>query len=287
MIAIGRAVVGSFFCLCGGISHGHQDPRGDIHPQVSVVDGKFAIDFNRSAPDQDGNYSEEKPLQRVIFNANGTLFAPRHPLERKRSFTEMGPAGLYGKNVSLGESTLNFGDTQSAKPGYILKSPDGKLTKVSLPWPERINLTLFEDVVVTPKGIAITGKEPGSEVEGNSPLHFYWFAHGETGPPVVVNIGPTACIYDFPVASNLAFAGGRFWVGLMRPVGEELKVSLWSWKPGDKDGRMDILDSPADWNSHMSLAASGDQLCLAYHCVVRDANNTSDARIVTVFRKAE
>lgn len=289
VITFGRMVAGLCFWMGAGVACGHQDPWGDIHPQVFVLDGKFAIDFNSSIPDQEDGYSEGKPVQRMIFNADGSLFAPRHPTERKRSHMEMGPAGLYGKSVPLGESTLIFGSERSAKPGYILKSSEGKLTKVSLPWPEKTGLTMFEDVVVTAKGIAITGKEPGpnSDSEENTPLHFYWFSHGETGPPIILDIGPTACIYDFPVASNLAFAGGRFWVGLMRPIGEDLKVALWSWKLGEKDGRMEILDSPAHWNSHMSLAASGDQLCLAYHCTVPDTRNLRSARIVTVFRKAE
>ena len=286
-IAFDRFVIG-LCCLMGsGFAYGHQDPWGDIHPKISIVDGKFAIEFNRSIPDQNENYSDEKPIQRMIYNADGGLFAPRHPLERRRSYTELGPVGIYGTNIPLGESTLVFESNQSAKPGYILKSPEGKLTKVNLPWPEKTKLMLFEDVMATQKGIAITGKEPNGEHERNSTLRFYWFSHGETGPPVILDIGPTACIYDFPVASNLAFAGGRFWVGLMRPVGEELKAALWSWKVGDKEGRMDNLDSPADWNSHMSLAAIGDQLCLAYHCVVPTADNPPEARIITVFRKAE
>ena len=288
VIAFGKFVIASCLWVGAGLAFGHQDPRGDIHPKVSVIDGKFAIDFNTSMPDQDGNYSEEKPILRMIYNPDGILFAPRHPIERKRSYAELGPVGIYGKNISLGESTLVFEGNRSTRPGYILKSPDGKLSKVDLPWPERTNLMLFEDAMATPSGIAITGKESNGENEENGPLRFYWFSYGEKGSPVILDIGPTACIYYFPVASNLAFAGGRFWVGLIHPVDENLKAALWSWKPGDKEGRMDNLDSPADWNSHMSLAAIGDQLCLAYHCVVRAENQpTDDAKIITVFRKAE
>lgn len=254
------------------------------------MDGKFAIDFNNSSRDRETSYTDEKPLLRVIYNADGTLFAPRHPIDRKRSYTETGPTGMYGKSVTLGASTIIFAGDQSAKPGYTLKLPDGKLKKVALPWAAKTNLYLFEDALATPKGIAITGKETweGDRKEGeNGHLFFYWFAHGETGPPVTVDIGETACIYDFPIASNLAFAGGRFWVGLMRPVGGEMKLALWSWTPGDKDGRIELLDSPSDWNSHLSLVAIGDQLCLAYHCMVPAEGRLGNSRILTVFRKAE
>ncbi len=273
------------FTFLTAIAQGHQDPWGDIHPQVKVMDGKFAIDFNNSSRNRDSDYSEEKPLMRVIYNADGTLFAPRHPIGRKRSHTEMGPAGLYGMTVTLGESTLIFGSERSSQPGYILKRADGNLSKVALPWPEKTFLDLFEDVIATPEGIAITGK--GIEDNRDETLGFHWFPHGGTGPPVKVDIGKTACIYDFPVASNLAFAGGRFWVGLMRPADEKIKLALWSWKPGEKEGRVEFPDSPGDWNSHLSLAAIGDRLCLAYHCVTPDKRGLEDSRIVTVFRKAD
>jgi hypothetical protein len=264
----------------------HQDPWGDIHPMVSVTDGKFSIVFNTLLPDQQPDYTQEKSVHRMIYNADGAVFAPRHSLGRKRSYQSSRPAELYGKSIALGRSTLIFDGDQSPKPAYILKSPEGKLTHVRLPWPEKTMLGLLEDVVATSAGIAITGKEPrpGSE---NYPLMFYWFAHGETGPPVILNIGETADIYHFPVASNIAFAAGRFWIGMMRPAGGQLKVALWSWKPGEKDGRFEFPDSPADWNSSLSLAAIGDQLCLAYHAVVPDGQRFPIARIVTVFHKAE
>lgn len=280
---IGMMVLASALWLVfTGKSHAHQDPWGDIHPQVSVLDGKFAIVFNPMVPDQSDDYSEAKPVSRMIYNPDGTLFAPRHALEKRRDWREMGPAGIYGKSSRIGEDVLFFHGDQ--KPGYTLKSPDGNLTRVRLPWPEEVSLYLFEEVLVTSGGIAITGKQGGEDAGA---LYFYWFAHGETKAGTVVRIGPTACIYDFPVASNIAFAGDRFWVAYM--AGEEnLKLMLWSWKPGEKEGRAVALDSPAHWNSHLSLAAIGDRLCLAYHCAIPGSDgNPQRARILTVFRKAE
>lgn len=291
VLKTGRAiVVFASFLLLGlvEIALAHSDPWGDIHPQVSVVDGKFSIVFNSSQPEQRTDYSEAKPVQQMIFNTDGTLFAPRHPLVRKRSHEENGPVGIYGRRVRFGESTLIFEGDQSGQPGYVLESPGGKLTRVRLPWPKTVSLSLFEDACVTPEGIAITGKT-GTSHRRDDPLMFYWFPHEETGAPTILNLGATACIYNFPVASNIAFAGGRFWVAYMRPTddGKDLKLALWSWKPGEKDGRVEILDSPAFWNSHLSMAGIGDRLCLAYHCVVPDRTNNQNARIVTVFRKAE
>lgn len=284
---IGRLALAVFMLIVlTGKSHAHSDPWGDIHPQVSVRDGKFEIVFNSMVPDQPDDYSEAKPVFRTIYNPDGTLLAPRHALEKTRDWREMGPAGTYGRSVRFGEDALIFQDDQSSKPGYLLRAPAGQITRVRLPWPKEVSLSLFEDVLVTSDGIAITGKQ--GEGDDGGPLYFYWFPHGETKTGTVVPIGPTACIYDFPVASNLAFAGGRFWLAYMGAKGEDLKLMLWSWKPGEKEGRVVELDSPADWNSHLSLAAMGDRLCLAYHCVVRSPEGIpGPAKILTVFRKAE
>ena len=134
--------------------------------------------------------------------------------------------------------------------------------------------------------MAITGKEGEAGLDGGL-LKFYWFAHESTSDPMILTIGRTACIYHFPVASNITFAGGRYWVAYMRPTeGEVLKLSLWSWKPGDKKARVEDLDSPPDWNSHLSMTAIGDRLCLAYHCVT-GPRYFENARIETIFRKAQ
>ena len=273
--------------LTGGVPRviAHSDPWGDIHPQVLVMNDKFAIDFNTSRADQQETFTAARPVQRVIYTADGKLFAPRHPLHRDRSYSEMGPAGIYGTSARLGDSTIIFQGRQSGQPDYLLKSADGKFTRVRLPWPDHVSLSLLENVLVVPEGIAMTGKE-GKDHSPNDPLRFYWFAHESTGKPALLTIGPTACIYQFPVASNLAFAGGRFWLAYMRPTKEDLKLALWSWKPGDKAARVEDLDSPADWNSDLSLAAIGDRLCLAYHCV-NSREYPGNAEIVTVFRKAE
>jgi hypothetical protein len=276
---------GSLLLGITSMAKAHSDPWGDIHPHVSVLDGKFSIVFNTKVPDQNDDYSDAQPVNRMIFNHNGTLFSPRHPLDKKRAWDAHGSVELSGREIRLGNDTLIFRGSDG-QPGYFLRAFDGRTAEVRLPWPKDVSLVLFEDVMVTPAGIAITGRHADSSVEGES-LYFYWFAHEETTTGTVVRIGPTACIYDFPVASNIVFAGGRFWLAYM---GEEkdLKLMLWSWKPGEEEGRVEALDSPADWNSHLSMAAIGNRLCLAYHCVVNEkAEMRNHASIVTVFRNAE
>lgn len=262
-------------------ARGHSDPWGDIHPKVTVLEGNFSIVFNSQVPESSSNYNAERAVFRTIYSPEGKLVAPRHALDRKRSHAENGPVGLYGGGVFLGNATLIFQGDRSGKPGYLLRTAEGKTMPVSLPWPKEISLSLFEAVEVTPDGIGITGKEDRDD------LKFYWFPFGSKNAPTILNLGPTECIYDFPMASNPVFAGGKFHVAFMRGGAESVKLYLWSWKPGDKQGKEVTLDSPGYGNSDLSMAAIGDQLCLAYHCQMFEGSADPLAKIVTVFRKAE
>ena len=276
-----RWVEGILIVAISASAFGHQDPWGDIYPQVQVMDGNFAIVFTSSRQNDLEDYGESKSVQRMIYSPEGKLVAPRHPLEKRRSWRETGPVGLHGRQIPFGDSTVIF-QGRSSKPGYMVRSTQGKLMRVRLPWPNETHLSLFEDAMLTDDGVAITG------VEETANLKFYWFEHESTKPPAVQVIGATATIYHFPVASNVAYAGGRFWVALMQPDETEgWKLALWSWKPGEAKGRMEVLDSLAHWNCHLSLAAIGDRLCLAYHCDLLESYNESEARIVTLFREAK
>ena len=200
--------------LVVGSAHGHQDPRGDIHPQVSVVDGRFTITFSSSQPDQRSGFIDRKPLYRTIFEKDGKVFAPRHPLKATRGLGESGPAGLYGRTIQLGESTIIFNQVDSTPRSYLLRDKQGKMSRIRIPWPKDLKMGLFEDVTATKDGIAMTGKEDALN------LKFYWLAHDSVEAPKELMIGPTACIYDFPVASNITFEN-------LSPV------ATWLGKPGD------------------------------------------------------
>lgn len=289
-----RKIIAAAICaiaaLCVSAS-AHSDPLGDIHPVVKAMDGKFSVVFSSQLPGEKSDYTTKDSVSRVIYNLDGSIFAPRHPLDQKRDWRDTGTVNSYGGTLRVNGSELIFSGT-TGKPGYVLKAPNGELTTVRLPWPEDVSLTLFENAIATEAGVAISGKT-GSDGGGRDSLKFFWFPYGGTAPPVTHDLGRTACIYNFPVASNIAFAGGKFWIAFMQPIGEgedsELKLVMWSWKPGDEKARVEVLDSPAFWNADLSLAASGNRLCLAYHCTVFTDLTKGEplAKIVTLFRDAD
>lgn len=266
-------MLAALWAVFSPVARGHEDPAGDIYPKVTVVDGNFSIVFNRTT---------ENGFFQTIYSPGGELLKAPHAIDKVEEYSRNGPVGLYGEEVSSGDKTLVFKGDKQAKPGYLQRSADGTVARVELPWPKEVSLTLFEAVAVTKEGIAITGKENRKD------LKFYWFPFGSKAAPTILDLGATDCIYDFPVASNPAFAGGKFHVAFMRTEKDSgTKLYLWSWKPGDREGKEVALDSPGFWNSHLSMAAIGDRLCLAYHCQTFADPRNRRAKIITIFRKAE
>jgi hypothetical protein len=91
-------------------------------------------------------------------------------------------------------------------------------------------------------------------------------------------------IWTFPVVSNLVQVNERYCIAWPRynRTASRYECVISTWKPGEKEPTEIIVDEPADWNSHLSLAAIGDRLCLAYHCLAGE--NPLRSKIIIVFR---
>lgn len=294
-------VLGVWAGLPLAVTMAHTDPQGDVHPYVTVIGDKFRVGFGTNPPDQPDDYGNRPRVEQVmIFNRDGTLFAPRHAV----TMTTAGETAAAPSSSSSSSSTRLFMDypRSNGNARLRLRSPNGRWSRMRLPWPAGFALDAPDKELLTPQGLFMTGKSVrhgrGDMTDGTTmywPLKVYWFPHAGTEPPAVLTVGATATIYDFPVASNLVFAGGKLRFAVMQPVGEKkpreedppLKLALWSWKPGDAEAKTELLDTPAHWNAHLSMAAIGDDLCLAYHCKVKDSIPPWQSRIITVFRKAD
>jgi len=289
----------------------HADPWGDIHPKVSEADGKFTVTFESHVHDEHFNSPADGPMFRMIFNTDGSVFSPRQPLNRVRNADEKAITLGYGKSIRVDDATIIIGKDKR-KPGYSLESADGKRTEFPLPWPEDVSVVCLDDATATRDGIAMIGKQvPPGEASGEGdtsdpiplesrveqlhlPLKFFWFPKDAAKAPVIVEIGPAEAVFHRAVASNIIWAGGRFHVAFMKRErkGERFVATsaLWSWKPGEKKGHVELLDSPASADTTMSLGAIGNRLCLAYHAQWHDdagERGEPGAKIVTVFKKAE
>jgi hypothetical protein len=246
--------------LAGGTARAHQDPRGDVYPQVRVEKGNFAIYF--SCNDERRDSDDESPILRVIYSPGGELLAPRHHVAKIPEDELGSPLRGGDTRVLAGGEILSFPPYPRlfhGKPFYTVKR-NGRIERHSLPWPDGVEISELHQIIGDEHSITIAAKA------GGSLLSFYRFSRDGFELPAIVKIGSPETIYDFPVASNIVFAGGKYWIAWMRPGKEKIDPVLSSWKPGDTEVNHLVLKTPGNWNSHLSLEAAGDVICLAYHC---------------------
>jgi hypothetical protein len=273
------SIVASFL-LTAGTARAHEDPRGDVHPQVRVEKGNFAIYF--SSNDERGDADAEPPTLRVIYSPAGELLAPRHHVAEIPD-DESGPR-LRGGDIPVaagGEilSVPPWPRLFHGKPFYTVKK-DGRIERHSLPWPDGVEISDLTRIISDGHSITIAAKA------GGNLLSFYHFSRGGFQLPTIVQIGSPATIYDFPVASNIVFAGGKYWIAWMRPGEKKIEAVLSNWKPGNADMEHVVLKTLGDWNSDLSLGTTGDVICLAYHCSASGAY-PGRSSIITSFHQVK
>jgi len=239
---------------------GHQDPPGDLHPIVRVENGNFAIYFRNNTLGDEAPNVGERPQFRVVHSATGELLAPRHRAPSQVEEERRSP-GTYGAVLSVGDERLTFTqDLLHERPSY-LRTIDGRTERRRLAWPGDLKLNYVHDVIAEERSLVFAA------TLGRATLRLFHFSRDTFDAPAIAELGEATTIYDFPGASNLVYAGGRYWIGWMRVdrVAEAVVTVLTSWKPGTNPVHT-ALNLPSDWNVNLSLAATNEHLCLAYHC---------------------
>jgi hypothetical protein len=267
------------FCCVATQLAAHSDPGGDVYPNVKVERGNFVIDFenNRAQSTRDPrDLSESSLLLRMIYSPDGILLSPRHRHRGTRGLNDT--IGSAAKTEAIvGAEKITFERSRADTPGYAIEK-EGKTEQHRLAWPDGYKC-VFEAFAADADSICVA-------VVADNKLFLHHFDRHQFTPPKMVQItepDTLSFIWDFPVVSNLVFAGGRYciaWPRYKKGTGYECVIS--TWKPGEERPKEIILNGPADWNSHLSLAAMGDRLCLAYHTVSGEYQAVS--KIVTAFR---
>ena len=268
------AVVGLIVAVAFTKTFGHSDPLGDIYPSVKIQHGNFVIEFENN----EGEDAERKAVFRLVYSADGVLLAPRHRFAAERPFAET--IGETAKTiVNIGKETIKFQRSRSEQPTY--SSTTDKKTQVhNLPWPDGRHCA-FEAGAADADFICVAciGEDRG--------LSLNRFNRRSFAPPETVAIGsPEAIqfIYDFPIVSNLVQIGQRYCIGWVRlnSSRDNYETVISTWKAGEKQPQEIVFQEPSDWNTHLSMAAIGTRVCLAYHCFADDHYPRS--KIITIFQ---
>jgi hypothetical protein len=265
----------------------HQDPAGDTQPTVKVENGNFAIYFTNNLPRSDSNEydsSGEAPVYRMVYSPTGRLLGPRS-LCRGMSSEKLHAEGsmVYNKTIELGDERVLFdaGLLKKSKPSYLVER-NGVREHRRLPWPDEVRIDYVASVHVETESLLMSATTP------DHLLRLYYFDRNKFEPPASVVIGEPTYIYDFPGASNVILAAGRYWLVWVRwdRNTDKFQSVLSSWAPSEEKPREKILGAPADWNTSLSIAAIGDRLGIAYHCSL-SADYPGRGQIITIFTEAK
>lgn len=266
----------SFLIMCCAVTElaAHSDPRGDVYPNVKIERGNFVIDFKNNDGEPD---FEDTSNFRMIYSPDGILLSPRHRHGKAAGLNET--LGYPAKNEAhLPNEVISFDRGHIAQPTYILEK-DGRKEEHRLAWPDN-SKNIFEAVAADADSICVASITNGI-------LFLNHFDRRRFALPETVQITAPetlSFIWDFPVVSNLVQVNGRYCIAWPRynRKASRFECIISTWRPGEKEPVEIVLDTPADWNTHLSLAVIGDRLCLAYHTLTGEYNSRST--ILTAFR---
>jgi hypothetical protein len=276
--------------VAGGL-HGHQDPLGDIHPVVLLEGDGFAV-YHQS---NDPKVPERDVWHKQVHDLDGSLAVPRHrvPADQRERLEELltrhydqrlapGPrvevSKLAGDSAAFGLVQTNGGRSRSVLP-------------VECPQNARVSQTFATETEVAFSWSTIErGQDALVGVLRVSLARSDGVAQGRT-----VIVGKACAIYDFPVASNLVWAAGRWWVAWVRDdtpadavendEGNRTYHTVLSCvESGTGKVSHEVLPGISHWNSHLSVATHGGWICVAWHASTDDAY-PGHAKVVTAFQK--
>lgn len=240
----------------------HQDPVGDVHPQVVVENGRFAVYFR---PNWDSGYSANQ--FRVIYSKLGELIAPRHlPSAEPKGYV---PVWDGGSAKSFGRSEVRV-DAQAKIAEFT--GEDGISRSHRLLWKDGIMpFHMVEDFSASETHLALLGTFQDPDDPWHTELAVAVFDLHRLALPVIIRLGEVATIYDFPTCSNLIESNGQFhfaWMG--RELGADVggdghALRLSSIDPVRNKSHSLKLDADYNWNTHLSMAAVEDRICIAWH----------------------
>lgn len=258
--------------MCLGVM-AHQDPRGDIHPEVRVEDGCFAIYFQTNA--ESDRFSYEKPHWRMLYAPDGTVQLPRHRLSPSAE-------KKYEEAMAQPEASVEQG-----KWRLTLRLPGGEERPLAMELADGA-VAHHSNVVGSLVGL-LSSRTPKDENDALT-LWLSWTDNKTFVPGGTVTLGQPASIYDFPCASRPVWAAQRWWIAWIRKTDHPNEPKR-AWQtvltcvdPRTRAVTHQTLNGQSHWNTGVSMKTTGGWLCIAWHASV-EGDYPGKAKIVTEFVK--
>jgi hypothetical protein len=280
----------------------HEEPPGDVRPQVLVAQGLFHVVFYSNVAIN----SRETPMLRTVYTPEGKVLIPRHQVTGAllpKLSEQMNGADIRKPE---GSPTVKCAVSDAALSDVIaLSQPNaGKRQRVVLsetvqgvPRVQPLPLVLPEPAEITDSWIGKTHvallwteTDLTNPNDQKSLLRFGWVRRDEFTEPDIKLLGASAQVYGSSIASHLVWCNGRLWVAWVRlnPAngpGRFFEAMLSCYDPVTNQAENKALPGPACWNSQVSLATTNGWLCAAWQCTL-DAASGGTSQIITAFEKA-
>jgi len=249
--------------LLGCVALGHSDPIGEIHPEITVVNGEFVVRYRENLPYPASGKSGEirlnpdgKELGRATRAAslqNGPYYSfPQIPEEEsghERKIEEGWMIVPEYNRKHRGEPYLNF-------------LHEDRLTRQPLHW-SRTDVHAVEDVLIEGKKLylLVTRIPPKKHVE----LWLTCFSMETFRELGEVRLPDPEVIYSFPVCSGMIFYKGRVYVAVCSPHKRNSRLWIVAWDGRSTTVSQAKLTDRIDWNTSISLEHIKNRALVAYH----------------------
>lgn len=258
----------------------HIDPEGEVHPSISVEEGKFFVYFRINKVSRNGNTESE-------FCREYSVTGKQLKWTRRASIPEE-PEGKNKATQRRIDAGREYRLDSAVRSVTVLE--EGKEPESHpLVWPEgRPPFKFLHDYAVAGGRIFVLAYPDEVKPDDPKVLTSYSFDTERFKLIEATTIGNVAAIYHRPTSSPLIPAGDRLvfaWMGIPKGA-REPQFSFTEMDPRDLSRKTTSLEGAYSWNTSISLAAIGNRVCIAWHDG-EAYGKARKAKIRTLFRSID
>lgn len=271
---------GFWLALAVGVARAfaHQDPLGEVHPEVVVVGRQFQVFYtdNSITP----SVTPSDPITfRHIFDERGKLVRKSEvvPSDRIVKLEDQPritlPEPLTGVSHRFKQSDFivpQWSRKHQGKPFYLVADAQRYIRK-ELQWGGTL-IDIVQDFIVTESDLIMLATKQRPKPAPSTAHVDLWIFHFDRSSGSMAGqqrLGDPTFIWDFPGTSNLTLTNNFVrvvWNEAARTVGNPT-LHLATYDLSGKTLEDRPLPFASHWNTKISIAAIADTLCLAYHGV--------------------
>lgn len=249
------ALLAAVAVLTPSMAAAHRDWAGDVHPVITVVNGRFVIRFESNVEDK---------VYETVLTAGGEIVESRRQVRDRRPRHGLEIVARQGRHVYELLSTptaARGGEKADSVTAVRHTDPSGAVSTFDLDWgsepPEYVS-----DAVASDEALLVLGSDVARQ---RMRLHRFDL-RGKL--IATATIGNPEFVYCFPAASPIAAYQDRYviaWLAGAEDLVRPRALNLSWWEPATNRTRTVTLDPQVSGNTTVSIGVIGKDILVAYH----------------------